>query len=37
MTDAEIVLRNMDRDEEARLIAELTDIGYKREVIRCER
>lgn len=32
-----IVLRNMERDEEERAIADLTDLGYKREVIRVER
>lgn len=37
MGDPEIVIRNMDREEEARLIADLTEIGYKREVITCER
>ena len=35
--ELEIVVRNMDREEEARLIADLTEIGYKREVISLER
>ena len=32
-----IVLRNMDREEEARAIADLTELGYTRGVIRVER
>ena len=35
--DGQIVLRNMDREEEERVVNDLTEIGYKREVIRVER
>ncbi len=37
MGDAEIVLRNMDREEEERAIEDLRELGYKREVITIER